>query len=461
MHIQDCRNSGGQFGQVNLERKFDIVEKALFRCSQKVDESSDSYLARAEVVWAELLMKKVNMTEVQAYITLRGSRLSMEDKKRVLVEAGAEREDSELEMKRVSAAIRMLGSTFFQEYTSGKRDKSLRTYDHMAFGAIEETEEPGEDAPWECDDPMDEETIEALAAEDDDASLVLQFENAILDTVQEDKDLATFFVSYQDARRRLQEKSKFRGFWPPRPFKGGKKGKGKGFKGRSKGLAQRIANSSCRLCGQPGHWKAECPTRQNSTSNDSTQIPTSVVVNLESCLQEIPTANAETQEFAEEASFAVYQMPNHQFRDKLKTKLWQLLELRKKSVEPALDRHLILKKATREPVMEWSATEDRRNHMLCIGRTRGCSRFGSFSNGHRRSTSPRIAAEHPPRSERPNPENNMSFGFPFRKSSNADQQDSFDFSSAQNMVQDCDRARPNSILTFECLLKNHPSSHRH
>ena len=70
------------------------------------------------------------MTEVQAYITLRGSRLSMEDKKRILVEAGAEREDGELEMKRVSAAIRMLGSSFFQEYTSGKRDKNLRTYDH-------------------------------------------------------------------------------------------------------------------------------------------------------------------------------------------------------------------------------------------------------------------------------------------------------------------------------------------
>ena len=127
---------GGQFGRVNLERKFDIVEKALFRCNQKVDESSDSYLARAAVLWTKLLMKKVNMTEVQAYITLRGSKLSMEDKKRVLVEAGAERENSELEMKRVSAAIRMLGSSFFQEYTSGKRDKNLRTYDHMAFGAI-------------------------------------------------------------------------------------------------------------------------------------------------------------------------------------------------------------------------------------------------------------------------------------------------------------------------------------
>ena len=125
---------GGQFGRVNLERKFDIVEKALFRCSQKVDESSDSYLARAAVLWTKLLMKKVNMTEVQAYITLRGSKLSMEDKKRVLVEAGAERENSELEMKRVSAAIRMLGSSFFQEYTSGN---ATRTFAPMIIWPLE------------------------------------------------------------------------------------------------------------------------------------------------------------------------------------------------------------------------------------------------------------------------------------------------------------------------------------
>ena len=81
---------GGQFGQVSLERKFDIVEKALFRCNQKQDEGADSYLARSEVVWTEMLMKKINLAGVQAYIVLRGSRLSMDDKKRVLVESGAE-----------------------------------------------------------------------------------------------------------------------------------------------------------------------------------------------------------------------------------------------------------------------------------------------------------------------------------------------------------------------------------
>ena len=122
-------------------------------------------------------------------------------------------------------------SGFFQEYTSGKRDKALKTYDHIAFG-VEEAEEYGEDHLWEGEDQMEEESLEALAAEDDDASMVLQFENALMDTVQEDRELATFCVSYQDARRRLLEKSRSRGFWPVKTFKGpGKKGKGKGGKG--------------------------------------------------------------------------------------------------------------------------------------------------------------------------------------------------------------------------------------
>ena len=60
------------------------------------------------------MMKKINLAEVQAYIILRGSKLTMDDKKRVLVESGAERAGGELEMKKVAAAIRMLGSSFFR-----------------------------------------------------------------------------------------------------------------------------------------------------------------------------------------------------------------------------------------------------------------------------------------------------------------------------------------------------------
>ena len=67
-----------------------------------------------------------------AYVLLRGSRLSSEDKKRVLVESGAGGASKTLEWSKVVAAIRMLGSSFFQKYTGAKREKTQKTYDHMA-----------------------------------------------------------------------------------------------------------------------------------------------------------------------------------------------------------------------------------------------------------------------------------------------------------------------------------------
>ena len=56
---------GGQWGKVNLERKYEIVERALFKCTQRQDETNDSYLARSDVVWTELLSKGIDIAEVQ------------------------------------------------------------------------------------------------------------------------------------------------------------------------------------------------------------------------------------------------------------------------------------------------------------------------------------------------------------------------------------------------------------
>ena len=46
-------------------------------------------------------------------------------------------------------------------------------------------------------------------------------------------------------------------------FKG--KGKNNQQKGSRKSLQQRIMESSCRICGRRGHWKAECPDRPRAT----------------------------------------------------------------------------------------------------------------------------------------------------------------------------------------------------
>ena len=122
-----------------------------------------------------------------------------------------------------------------------------------------------------------EEDLEALAVEDDDASMVLQFENAVMDTIQEDKDLATFYVSYQDARKRLLDKSRARGFWPTRNFKGGKKGKGKGENPKVWHTELPIPPAACvdRL-----DRKAECPSRKSSAASETNQVPTSFALIL-------------------------------------------------------------------------------------------------------------------------------------------------------------------------------------
>jgi hypothetical protein len=102
---------GGTWGQIPLEKKFELAERALYRSSQKTDETSDSYLSRCDVTWTELNSKKVDLKELQAYIVLRGSKLGTDDKKRVIVESKAE-EGSQLTMEKVTSAIRLLGSGF-------------------------------------------------------------------------------------------------------------------------------------------------------------------------------------------------------------------------------------------------------------------------------------------------------------------------------------------------------------
>ena len=97
-------------------------------------------------------------------------------------------------MTKVEAAIRMLGFNFFQEYTSGKKDKNLKTYDHTAF-AVEETFDDNEPTlMMSGEDILDDVLLESMAVEDEDAALVLQFEGAIVDSMQDDPELCAFFT---------------------------------------------------------------------------------------------------------------------------------------------------------------------------------------------------------------------------------------------------------------------------
>ena len=267
---------GGQWGQIPLERKYEAAERALYRCTQRSDETNDSFLARADVMWQELLNKDVKIEELQAYVTLRGSNLGPDDKKKVIMDCDSV--DGKLSMRKVASAVRMLGAGFFHEMTTGKRSSKLKVYDQAALMAEDEDLDDGLFQAYGEDTALEEDMVENLASDgDDDAMLVMEFESAASELVQEDAELAAAFNSYTEARRRLTEKFKHRGFFPSSSSGKGKNrfakgGKGKGFKsgfGARKSLQQRILNSTCRICGRKGHWKAECPNRSDAAGSSA------------------------------------------------------------------------------------------------------------------------------------------------------------------------------------------------
>lgn len=124
----------GQWGRVSLEKQYQEAENALFGTTQRADESNDSYLARADVQWMKLIAQKLKVEDLQAYVVLRGSQLSPEDKKKVILESDSSLE-GRLTMSRVNEAVRLLGATFFQDMTGGKRLSRTKVYEQAALQA--------------------------------------------------------------------------------------------------------------------------------------------------------------------------------------------------------------------------------------------------------------------------------------------------------------------------------------
>eukprot|EP00435_Cladocopium_sp_Y103_P074453 s552_g48.t2 len=265
---------GGVWGKTALEDQYSKFERAIYGVAQKQDETNDSYVARHEVIFEDLAAQGASLSEMRAYILLRNSTLSPEDKKRVIVDA-----QGHLKYDTVVKAIRMLGARFFHEVQGQQKNYKSKTYDVNYMQESEEDCNYADEVSYafaaEVTDLTDNVLDHFLAEGDEDALVVQQFEEALIDAVQGDAEMGTYMSTYLDARKRLTEKTKNRGFWPSRgKGGGGKKGKSKFFPRGRKPLAVRIAESECRLCGQRGHWKAECPRRtQPTTSTSGTSKP--------------------------------------------------------------------------------------------------------------------------------------------------------------------------------------------
>lgn len=146
---------------------------------------------------------------------------------------------------------------------------------------------------------------------DEDAIMVAEFENTANEVLQEDAGLSSVFSAYTEARRKLSEKFRFRGFFPVTKGKGkpgGKgswKGKSNRFQGRDrdrKPLNQRILRSQCRRCLQFGHWKDECPLKQSdgTASTGGSAPPSSSFAGstITSAPESLPLEFLQLQEFA-------------------------------------------------------------------------------------------------------------------------------------------------------------------
>ena len=256
-----------QWEEVEEIQTYEKFEKALYRIQQKADETVMSYVNRLAVAFQEI--EKVSLSEVQAFILLRQSALNAEDKKRILSMTGGD-----LSVRKVDAAMRQLAPKVLVGVNANEAKKKVYPVNHVDepeeevnFTGNVLPEEEGHGMP-----PDEDSMIQNLAdGGDPDAAMVAEFEDQILEAIQDNVDLSMCFSAYTEARTRIREKIKSRGFWPPRQGKGKKGGgkfggKGSGFH-RKQSLADRIANSNCRLCGAKGHWKQECPNKgQNQGS---------------------------------------------------------------------------------------------------------------------------------------------------------------------------------------------------
>lgn len=251
-------------------RTFELSERAIYKTTQRPDESSLSFVNRLQVAFNEL--GSTTIDEMRAFLLLRQSALTSEDKKKVLTMT-----QGKMDKGLIEQSMRTLATSIL----SGEPKKKIYPINYVEPEVKEVPEtDPTVTAYYTQvdEEDVDQESIEQLANQGDaDALQVQAFEKDLEDLFQEIPDMHHALISYQTARQKLVEKKKYRGFWPSGRGKGshsfgggggkfGKKGKGK------TSLLARIANSHCKHCGEKGHWKDECPNKPKDTVNVVTQV---------------------------------------------------------------------------------------------------------------------------------------------------------------------------------------------
>ena len=169
-----------------------MFERALYGVTQKGDESNDSYLSRHDIAFEDLKAKNVTLDDIRAYVLVRQSTLGSDDRKKIIMDNAGR-----LTYDNARNSMRLLGSRFFQDLQGApKSNQAKRTYDAYY---MDEGEETVNLTSYEGDHEVDEEAIFQTMADqgDEDAIFLNEFEDQIIEAVQDHPDLSNCFVSYQ------------------------------------------------------------------------------------------------------------------------------------------------------------------------------------------------------------------------------------------------------------------------
>eukprot|EP00435_Cladocopium_sp_Y103_P010196 s1651_g2.t1 len=255
-------------------KTFELFEKAMYKVVQKPDEATHSYTLRLQAAFHDL-GTKVTIQEMQAFILLRQSCLSNDDKKKILSMTGGE-----LSLKKIESAMRTLSTKVL--FGAGEVRKKIYPVNHVETSETASSHDD-ENVPFstyhaavEEDDALSAEALDSLVqAGDEDAMVVQQFESEFEEMLQSIPDLQSAMVTYHEARQRINDRRRSRGFWPPAKgrgksnFRGGRKG---GSKSNREELLAGISRTHCKICGAKGHWKAECPRRPDSAREQANVV---------------------------------------------------------------------------------------------------------------------------------------------------------------------------------------------
>ena len=135
---------------------YEKFEKALFRTQQKSDETTMSFVNRLTVAFSDM-GPDLTMKDVQAFILLRQSSLSSEDKRKVITITGGS-----LEASKIEQTTRTLSTKILTTGTEAKKKiypaNYVGTYDF--------------DEAHFVDDILDDETMVMQMAEDGDEDAI-------------------------------------------------------------------------------------------------------------------------------------------------------------------------------------------------------------------------------------------------------------------------------------------------